>query len=99
LKCQLIPIRHGGLTKTYRESFKSIPAASSNYSLCAISCCEDLECITWQYRSDFGYPRGVDARLGMEKDGVPSVALGSRPPLIGIKDEKVDCDEFSDECV
>lgn len=35
------------------ESFKSVPSASS-IPKCATSCCEDLDCITWQYRADVG---------------------------------------------
>lgn len=48
---------------------------------CATTCCDDPECITFQYRSDTGCYQGTDVRLGLEKDGTPTWCNDS-PPVI-----------------
>ena len=48
---------------------KPFPTATT-ISECATTCCQNDDCISWQFRSDTGCLQGKDVRLGMEKDGV-----------------------------
>lgn len=48
---------------------KPFPTATT-ISDCATTCCQNDDCISWQFRSDTGCLQGKDVRLGMEKDGV-----------------------------
>ncbi len=48
---------------------KPFPSATT-ISECASTCCQNDDCVSWQFRSDTGCLQGKDIRLGMEKDGV-----------------------------
>uniref|UniRef100_A0A7S2U6H3 Apple domain-containing protein n=1 Tax=Attheya septentrionalis TaxID=420275 RepID=A0A7S2U6H3_9STRA len=39
---------------------------------CAKACCDNQDCVAWQFRADVGCKQGPDIRIGMEKDGTPA---------------------------
>lgn len=48
---------------------KEVEGESATIELCAKTCCDSDECVSWQFRPDKGCMHTGDVRLGMEKDG------------------------------